>query len=738
MGLDRLGLLRLPMTGLFLLGAVLSGEPGAFAQGKRPDLTQIKQFVFIVKENRTFDSYFGTFPGAKGTTTGMISTGQVIPLSHEPDVLPRDFGHSGAGIFAAYDWGRMDNFDLSFTCSVNGDELCFTQFWQQDIPNYFTYASTFVLGDQMFSSWAGASFPNHLYLIAAQSGGSIGNPSNGNRYNWGCDSDTRTTVQYMNSVGDVDSVYPCFDFQTLGDLLESVQVSWKYYAPLEGTPGYEWSSYDAIDHIRNGSLWSNVVPYTQFVTDAQAGSLPAVSWVVPPEVDSEHPPNSACEGENWSVTQLNAIMNSPQWDSTAVFVVWDDFGGLYDHEYPPTSPDELSYGPRVPLLIISPYAIPGYISHTQYEFSSFLKIVEERFGLPPLTDRDNGASDMLDSFNFSQTPLPPLVLQTRSCPVASTAAVNFLPQPVGSASPPKTVTVTNFGPSAMTINSIAASAGFSETSTCGATLGPGKNCHISVTFAPTVSGSNTGTLTITDSDPSSPQVVNLSGVGSQVGLAPGLIDFGTKLVGSRTAKTATITNQSGATLTISSMVASGDYLANNNCRGSVPPGGSCSIRVSFIPSTTGKRYGSITLSDSDGSSPQTLNLTGIGSYLSVSPAKLVFPDQAVGTSSLPLSSTLTNNGSSLLTISSTRALGAWDQPFLDFSQTNTCGGSLAAGASCTISVTFSPQIVGRILGNVTVFDSESGTSPEVVSLSGTGTSDAVQRTAYDDVPAQRQ
>jgi len=142
--------------------------------------------------------------------------------------------------------------------------------------------------------------------------------------------------------------------------------------------------------------------------------LPRVTWLVVGN-GSEHPPGSSCVGENWTVRQLNAVMQGPLWNSTAIFITWDDFGGFYDHVAPPQV-DNFGYGIRVPLIIVSPYAKPGYISHTTYEFSSLLKFVETRWNLPALTDRDNFANDLFDSFDFEQTPLAPLLLQERACP----------------------------------------------------------------------------------------------------------------------------------------------------------------------------------------------------------------------------------------------------------------------------------------------------------------------------------
>lgn len=381
-----------------------SGAPAGFSA--------IQHIVFIIKENRTFDNYFGTFAGADGATSGTLSTGKTIPLGHTPDKTPRDICHGWSCAIGAIDGGKMDQFNLIAGCNVNGDYLCYTQLRQQDIPNYFAYASNFVLADHTFSSLHGPSLPNHLYTVAAQSGGVEDNPSGG----WGCDAGSSSTVPVRGSDGTTTREFPCFDFETLADSLHNAGITWKYYAPSQGQSGYIWSTLDAIKHIRESALWTdNVVPYTQFASDAQSGQLPAVSWLVTSLELSEHPPSSTCGGENWTVQQLNAIMQGPDWNSTAVFLTWDDFGGFYDH-VPPPSVDAFGFGPRVPLLIISPFAKKGYISHTTYEFSSFLKFTELRYGLPTLTNRDAQANDMTDSFDFTQQPLPPMILQPRQCP----------------------------------------------------------------------------------------------------------------------------------------------------------------------------------------------------------------------------------------------------------------------------------------------------------------------------------
>jgi phospholipase C len=257
---------------------------------RRKGMNKIKHIVFIVKENRTFDNYFGTFPGADGATSGTISTGEVIPLGQAPDMTPRDIDHSYQAAIEAIDGGAMDRFDLIPGGNVNGDFLAYTQYKESDIPNYFKYARHFVLADAFFSSLQGPSFPNHLYTVGAQSGGAINNPANSNG-RWGCDAPANSRVETLEDDGEFGHVYPCFDFDTLADRLEERGLSWRYYAPGEGQSGYIWSALDAIRHIRLTSLWTqHVVATEQFVVDASNGNLPAVSWLVTKSGTSEHPP----------------------------------------------------------------------------------------------------------------------------------------------------------------------------------------------------------------------------------------------------------------------------------------------------------------------------------------------------------------------------------------------------------------------------------------------------------------
>ena len=385
--------------------------------------SKIQHIVFLVKENRSFDTYFGTFPGAEGATSGVISTGQKMVLRRAPDRMPRDLGHDWEDALKAINGGQMDHFDQVKNGNVKGDYLSMSQFLGADIPNYWSYAQHFTLADHMFSSLTGPSFPNHLYTVAAQSAGVINNP---NSLIWGCDATQTSRVDVLNADGTTTRQYPCFDIPTLTDNLDAANVSWKYSAPTKEQHGYIWSVLDAIHHVRFGPEWTtNVVPFSGFVHDAAAGTLPAVSWVVPDFDVSEHPTVdafagttmnvSACAGENWTVNQINAVMQGPSWPTTAIVLTWDDFGGFYDHVPPPTV-DQFGLGPRVPLIVISPYSREGVVSHTVYEFASVLQLIEARHKLKALGARDAEANSLLDMFDFTQSPAPPLVLSQRQCP----------------------------------------------------------------------------------------------------------------------------------------------------------------------------------------------------------------------------------------------------------------------------------------------------------------------------------
>jgi phospholipase C len=377
---------------------------GGSAEKRAParDLSAIQHIVLLVKENHTFDNYFGTFPGADGVRTGLTSRGDTVPLVPTPDSgLAGELCNSWDCSILAINGGLMNNFDLT----DGGGLGAYTQATEQDIPYYWAYARHFALADRYFTSIHGPSLPNYLYMVAAQSGGVIDNGTS--QSGEACNGAQIGAVTVVDARGRRSQQAPCFDLPSLPDRLIAAGISWRYYV----------SSGGAMILLRNSEYWqSDYAPNQQFIRDAQSGNLPAMSWVFGDGAEvSEEPPNSICKGENWSVQALNAVMQGPDWNSTVVFLTWDDFGGFYDHVAPPQV-DQFGLGPRVPLLIISPFVKPGSISHTVYEHSSILKFVETRFHLQPLTARDRDANDMLDSFDFQESPLAPLILQARECP----------------------------------------------------------------------------------------------------------------------------------------------------------------------------------------------------------------------------------------------------------------------------------------------------------------------------------
>ncbi len=368
----------------------------------------IQHTVIILQENHTFDNYFGTFPGADGVVSGQTSTGQTIPLAPLPDADYETLCNSWDCALQAMNGGQMNSFDL-----ISPGLSAYTQASQQQIPHYWQYAQHFTLADHYFTSVHGPSLPNHIFTVAAQSGGVIDNVDPSGTGGVACDGSSSGTVSVIDSNGNRSNVSPCFDFTTLADVLEAKGISWKYYIDGDGI-------FALFRSIRNSPMWTaNRGSPTQFLQDAMSGNLPAVSWLITPWDGSEHPPNSICAGDNMTAVFVNAVMQGPAWNSTAIFITYDDFGGLYDH-VPPPQVDQFGLGPRVPLLIVSPFAKRGYISHTVYEHSSLLKFIETRYHLQPLTARDAAASDMLDSFDFNQPPPAPLVLQPHSCPANMT------------------------------------------------------------------------------------------------------------------------------------------------------------------------------------------------------------------------------------------------------------------------------------------------------------------------------
>jgi phospholipase C len=340
--------------------------------------TPIQHAVFIMMENHTFDNMFGTFPGANGVTEPQA-----------PNPVPQDYIHDGTSAIANIDGGKMDKFP------AEGH----VQYTQADIPNYWSYAQHFALGDYFFTSIASSSTPNHLSMIAAQNNGIFETSAQK-----GCASIANADVPSRQTDGTGYYSYPCYNMPNILSELDSNGISWRYYT--------ETSIWDAPALIQGYTHSPNDVSTTQFIPDVQNNNLPSVSWITPPNDSSNHPPQMWEPGENFVTGIVNAIMNSSYWNNTAIFLTWDDFGGFYDHVPPPVV-DGLGLGPRVPLIVISPYAKAGTIISSEGEFSSFDKFIEANWNLPSLGQRDSLSQidNLMDYFNFQQTPLSPLVLK---------------------------------------------------------------------------------------------------------------------------------------------------------------------------------------------------------------------------------------------------------------------------------------------------------------------------------------
>jgi phospholipase C len=378
----------------------------------------IQHVVIIMQENRTFDNLFNGFPGADTVTSG-LNGNSVIPLKPMSLAGGPDVDHSHTSWWTDWDNGKMDGFAHetgSATLTTAASALfAYSYVPQSDVQTYWDLAQRYTLGDRMFQSNTGPSFVAHQYMIAGQSGEASENPNSTSA--WGCDAPAATRVALVGPNGtDLPGVFPCFDYTTMADLLDAKGISWRYYAPGTTDSFYVISAFDAIRHIRYGQDWTTKVisPETNILTDIPNGQLAQVTWVIPTFNHSDHP-GSLPEGPDWVAAVVNAIGNSPFWNSTAIFVAWDDWGGWYDH-VPPPQVDNMGLGFRVPLLVISPYAKTGYISHVTHESSGFLTYIEENFGLPSLGSRDVLADDYSDCFDYTQPPQPFLKINTLHTP----------------------------------------------------------------------------------------------------------------------------------------------------------------------------------------------------------------------------------------------------------------------------------------------------------------------------------
>ena len=339
---------------------------GASRSNQPPGIGSIEKIVVFFQENHTFDNYFGTFPGANGSsrTPGVClpeKKGARTPClgpSHSGTLTPADMTHSWASAHADYDGGKMDGFVYS-----EGSGGTMSYFDGTDIPRYWKAARQYVLCDNYFTSVMSESLPNHLSLVAGTCGGILN-----------------------------DKVPATLTFPPIFEQLDQQKVTWKVYSTTT-------SWFKNFAYVQ-GSSTANFAKASQLATDIKNGNLSDVSWVIGAPGGDEHPPADVQAGMNSVCDLINGLGGSQYWNSLAVFVTWDDFGGWYDHVAPPQV-DQYGYGFRVPCLVISPYSKQGFIDSVVNDHTSILKFIELRYGLSPLSSRDAAANGMVEAFDFS-------------------------------------------------------------------------------------------------------------------------------------------------------------------------------------------------------------------------------------------------------------------------------------------------------------------------------------------------
>jgi phospholipase C len=418
-------------------GAISDVSPQRAASGVRPATGHpvgqyISHIIVIVQENRSFENFFAGFPGANapmfgcasgtgtGTSTGCPPGDTQVPL-HQISFVGPDLRHDWDSSIVSWNNGKMDGF-WKFGHTSAYDAYAYVE--PDLIQPYLTLANTYVLADEMFPTEFGGSFTAHLTLVAGTD--DISSKPRRAEVDFpdglgDCDAPPGTTTSYI-SKNRTDhhglGPFPCFNqFNTLAQVMDGAnpKVTWKYYVTKHKDAGL-WSPFEAIKRVRYSRDWQrNVIsPETVVLTDPAEGQLAQVSWVTPSKPDSDHPGDKSDLGPSWVAHVVNAIGESQYWNSSAIILLWDDWGGWYDNAAPPQL-DYRGLGIRVPCLIISPYSREtsasqlGYVSHTQYEFGSILRFIEEAFNLPYIGPAGKGYTDeraapLDDSFDFTQPP----------------------------------------------------------------------------------------------------------------------------------------------------------------------------------------------------------------------------------------------------------------------------------------------------------------------------------------------
>jgi phospholipase C len=382
--------------------------------------SKIQHVIIVVQENRSFNNLFMGYPHATTAKYGYDTHGNKITLQPVGLEATWDINHRSANFFAACDGTgsipgtncKMDGFDNeTWTCSPSGYPKCpnanppYSYVPRSETKPYFSMASQYVLADRMYASnFDSSSFISHQYIVSAQAESAVDYPAG----SWGCPGGSHDKISIVGPDRQIPygSEVVCWDPTTLGDELDNAGISWAYYATgYKGDPGL-WSAYQAIKHIYYGKDWNKdvITPPSQFLTDVGNGNLRTVSWVTPTWADSDHSGVGSKTGPSWVASVVNAVGESKYWNSSAIFIFWDDYGGWFDSQ-PPAYVDYDGLGFRLPLLVISPYAKKGHVSHVHYEHGSILRFVEDTFGLGRLSNSDaRAASPARDCFNFKQPP----------------------------------------------------------------------------------------------------------------------------------------------------------------------------------------------------------------------------------------------------------------------------------------------------------------------------------------------
>jgi phospholipase C len=409
--------------------------------------------VVVYLENHSFDSVLGYWcddnPGRcpDGGMPGSVrlSDGTVVTPGTDPDTVPT-VKHDVASQVAAIDGGNMDGWQQVSGCHATQNYACISGYQPQQVPNLSSLAEQFAISDQTFSVADSPSWAGHMAMAAASQDHFYGNNPNGGSFKypgWGCDSGQLTPwiapdgvtqkvpscvpdpsldpAQYPN--GGAFEPTPVSYIPTIMDRLQAARLSWKIYGAPKSEKGYGiWDICPTFAECLYTSQDKNLVPDGRFLTAAAAGTLPAFSVVTPGGRDfrnAGHNGMSMTACDNWLGQLVGAVMSSPDWASTAVFITFDDFGGFYDQVPPPVEPDGTQEGPRVPMVIVSPYARPGYTDTTATTFAGILAYTEQNFGLAPLGPNDGGAYPFSNAFDYSQAPLRPVHMVRRPLPASA-------------------------------------------------------------------------------------------------------------------------------------------------------------------------------------------------------------------------------------------------------------------------------------------------------------------------------